>query len=154
MKARQELFAARYENAASLFSKLVTAEPSNGDAWCGLVQAEVAAKHSPDAYAAAEEALNKAPKSAGAQAAMGLADFRRGDLPKASHEFEAALKLDPNYPAALIGLARVSSAVSLFRTARDLRLRAWRLSPDDPSLAPAYACTLETKDRIAALEAA
>lgn len=154
VKARQELFAARYENAAGLFSKALAEEPSDGDAWCGLVQALLAAKHSRQAYAAAEEALNKAPQSAGAQAAMGFADFRRGDLPKASHEFEAALQLDPNYPAALIGLAKVSSAASLFRTARDLRLRAWRLSPDDPSLAPAYAGTLKAKDRIAALEAA
>jgi len=82
VKARQELFAARYENAAGLFSKALAEGPSDGDAWCGLVQALLAAKHSRQAYAAAEEALNKAPQSAGAQAAMGFADFRRGICPK------------------------------------------------------------------------
>jgi tetratricopeptide (TPR) repeat protein len=153
LQARQELFAARYENAASLFSKLAAEDPANGDAWCGLVQAQLAAAQSRQAYASAAEALIKAPQSAGAQTAMGFADFRRGDLAKASRDFEAALKLDPNYPAGLVGLARVSSAISMFRTARELRLRAWRLSPDDPSLASAYASTLKGKDRIAALEA-
>lgn len=154
VQARQQLFAAHYEIAASLFSELATQDPANGDAWCGLVQAQLAAQHSREAYAAADEALNKAPESAGAQTAMGFADFRRGDLPKASHDFDAALKLNPNYPAALVGLAKVSSAISMFKTARSLRLRAWRLSPDDPSLASFYASTLAPKDRIAALEAA
>jgi tetratricopeptide (TPR) repeat protein len=154
LDARQEFLAARYENAASLFLKVVANDPANGDAWCGLVQAQLAAHHSREAYAAAQEALKKAPQSVGAETAMGFANFRRGDLPNASHDFETALKLDPNYPPALVGLAKISSAVSMFRTAQNLGLRAWRLSPDNPSLALAYASTLKPKERIAALEAA
>src|SRR5579872_3948205 len=73
VEARKELFAARYENAVALYSKVVAQEPVNGDAWCGLVRADLGLHRSRDAYAAAEQALSKAPQSAGAQTAQGLA---------------------------------------------------------------------------------
>src|SRR5579864_1608613 len=66
-EAQKELFADRFENASSLYSKLVEEQPDQADAWYGLVRAEIAAHHSGRAYAAAEQALAKAPQTAGAE---------------------------------------------------------------------------------------
>jgi len=153
-EAQRELFADRFENASSLFSKLVQEQPEQGDAWYGLVRAEIAAHHSAEAYAAAEQALTKAPQSAGAETAAGLGLYRKGDLTKAEAHFRAALAINPNYPGALRGLASLYSAVSRPKTARDFRLLAYRKSPDDPELMVAYANTLKGPEHIAALEAA
>jgi tetratricopeptide (TPR) repeat protein len=154
MEARKELFAARYENAIALYSKVVAETPADGDAWYGLVRAHLGLHRSRDAYAAAEQALSKAPQSAGAQTAEGLAMYRRGDLAKAEAYFRAALKIDPNYPGALTGLASVDSAISMSKSARDLRLLAWAKSPDDPQLMAFHADAMKGDEHIASLEAA
>ncbi len=132
VNAQRELFAARYENAAALYRMLLAAQPSDGDAWYGLVRAELRAHHSHDAYKAADEALRASPGSPGAQTAAGMAMYRRGDLSTAEGDFRAALRINPNYPGALAGLASVYSAVSMFKSARDLELKAYRQAPGDP----------------------
>src|SRR5579872_3907983 len=152
--AQQELFADRFDNASSLYSKLLEEQPEQSDAWYGLVRAEIAAHHSAKAYAAAEQALIKAPQSAGAETAAGLAMFRQGNLSKAEVHFRAALAIKGDYPGALRGLASMYSAVSRPKTARDFLLRAYRQAPDDPVLMVAYANTLRGPEHIAALEAA
>ena len=152
--ARKELFAARYENAVALYSKLLAQDPAEGDAWYGLVRAELGLHQSREAYAAAEQALSKAPESAGAQTAAGLAMYRRGDVSKAEAYFRAALKIKPDYPGALTGMASVYATVSRFKTARDLHLAAYREVPEDPELMVAHANTLKGAEHIAALEQA
>ena len=153
-EAQRELFAARYDKAVTLYTRLLTEQPAETDAWYGLVRAELGLRQSRDAYAAAEEALRKAPQSAGAQTAAGLAMYRRGDLAKAEGHFRAALRIKPDYPGALMGLASVFTSVSMFKSARDLRLKAYSQSPNDPELMTAYANTLKGEDLIAKLEAA
>jgi tetratricopeptide (TPR) repeat protein len=153
-EAQKELFADRFENASSLYSKLTEEQPELSDAWYGLVRAEIAAHHSGKAYAAAEQALAKAPQTAGAETAAGLAMFRSGNLSKAELHFRAALAINPEYPGALRGIAAIYSAVSKPKTARDFLLRAYRQSPDDPGLMVVYANTLKGAEHIAALEAA
>src|ERR1700741_353668 len=148
-EAQKELFANRFENASSLYSKLIEEHPEQSDAWYGLVRAEIGAHHSGKAYAAAEQALAKAPQTAGAETAAGLAMFRRGNLSAAELHFRAALTLKPDYPGALRGLASLYSAVSKPKTARDFRLRAYRQSPDDPELMVAYANTLKGSEHVA-----
>jgi tetratricopeptide (TPR) repeat protein len=152
--AQKELFAARYENAAQLYSRIVAENPANGDAWCGLVKAELAANHTREAYAAAAEASSQAPQSAGAQTAAALAAFRRGDLPTAERLYHLVLKTNGDYAPALTGLAGVYSTVSMFKTARGLRLHAYHVTPDDPSLMETYAATLRGDARTAMLLAA
>lgn len=152
--ARRELLAGRFENAARLYSEIVAREPENGNAWYGLVRAQLGLHRSHDVYASAGQAIEKSPRSAGAQAAAGLAAFRRGDLQQAQRIFQIALKIDPDYPGALAGLAAIESSVSRFKTARDLLLRAYKSSPDDPELMLACASTLQGEAHIAMLQAA
>jgi tetratricopeptide (TPR) repeat protein len=152
-EAQKELFADRFENASSLYSKLVGEQPEQSDAWYGLVRAEIAAHHSSQAYAAAEQALAKAPQTAGAETAAGLAMFRRGNFSSAESHFRAALAIKPDYPGALEGMASLYYAVSRAKTGQDLLLRAFRHAPDDPRLMLAYANTLKGPEHIAALDA-
>jgi Flp pilus assembly protein TadD len=152
--AEKELFAARYKNAARLYAAALQADPAESSAYDGLVRSLIENRRSREAYAVGAEALQKNPQTPGAQTAAGRAAFRSGDIGKAEEYFRAALKLDPGYAGALIGLASVEMTVSRFKTARGLLLAAWRSSPGDPKLMIAHAGTLQGTDRIAALEEA
>jgi predicted aspartyl protease len=151
-QARSELYAGRNDYAATLYQKLVDQEPTRGDAYYGLVRALLKAHKSHDAYTAAEQGLQKAPQTPGAQVAAGMAAFRHGDLAKAEQYFRAAYKIDPRNPGALVGMASIFSTVSKYKAARELMLEAYRFSPDDPTLMMAKANSLKGAEHIAALE--
>ena len=153
-EARKELFAAQYEHAAEQYRSLANAHPDNGEAWYGLVRAQLGLHHSRQAYLAAEEAMKSAPQSAGALTAAGLAMFRKGDLSRAEADLRSALKVEANYAGALGGLASIYSALSLAKSARDFRLAAYKRSPEDPELIMAYANTLKGEAHVKALEQA
>ncbi len=150
----KQLFLATDDYAAKLYARVVEGEPSSGDAWYGLVRAQLEGHHPKEALASSEDALKKAPGTAGAETAAGLADWRGGQLNDAIKHFGAALKLDAKYPGALDGMASVESALSKSRMARDLWTRAWLVSPDDPDLIVAHALSLKGAERAAALEKA
>ena len=151
-QANTQLYAGRYDQAVLLFHKILDQQPVETDAWYGLVGAELGRHRSHDAYAAADEALMKSPGSAGAETAAGLAMYRRGDLSKAEAHFRAALKIKPDYPGGLSGMASVYTSLSLFKTARALRLRAYMFAPDDPELMLEHATTLKADARIKAMQ--
>ena len=151
-QARAELYAARNDYAAALYQKLVDQDPTRGDAYYGLVRSLLRAHKSHDAYAAAAQALEKAPQTSGAQVAAGMAAFRRGELGKAEEFYRAAYKIDPKYPGALVGMASLFSMASKFKAARALTLEAYHLAPDDPTLMLANANSLKGAEHIAALE--
>jgi tetratricopeptide (TPR) repeat protein len=152
-QARIQLYAGRYDQAVLLFRKVLDQQPAEADAWYGLVRAQLGLHHSREAYAVADEALMKAPGSAGAESAAGLVMYRRGDLSKAEAHFRAALKIKPDYPDALRGMASIYTSLSLFKTAHALRLRAYTFSPDDPELMLEHANTLKADARIKAIQA-
>lgn len=128
---QEELFAARYDRAAELYSKQLAEAPQKSELYYGLVKALIKAHRSKEAYAAAERAAQQTPQTAALLAAVGLADYRKGDLAKAEDDFRAALKLDPQYPGALQAYAR---------------------APKDPELMLAYANSLKGAKHIAELE--
>ena len=151
-QAQRELYAGRNDYAAVLFQKLIDQDPAQGEAYDGAVRALLRAHRSHDAYTAAALGLQKAPQTAGAQAAAGSAAFRRGDVVQAEQYYRAALKIDPKNPGALVGLASIYSMVSKFKLAHDLMLEAYRYAPDDPGLMLAKANSLKGAEHIAALE--
>ena len=150
--AQKELYAARWEHAAELYRQILDADPAWGAGWDALVQALLEAHKTPEAYAAADAALVKAPNTAGAQTAAGRVLYRKGQLPKAEAAFRAARKLDPNYAGALEGLARIYAIIAKYKTASELMLQAYHAEPNDPDLMLAHANSLEGKEHIAALE--
>ncbi len=150
--ARKELFAARYPGAIELYRKVLIEDPSQGEAYYGLVRAFIGERRAKDAYAAATEGIAKAPQSAATQSAAGMAEYRRGNLEQSEHHYLNALKLDPNYPGALRGMAMLYSAISRFKSSRDLMAKAYLLLPEDPALALYHAGTLSGAELIPALE--
>lgn len=152
--AEASLFSARYEDAAELYTKLLQDDPSWGPGYYGLVRALIGAYRAREAYTVAEEGLRRAPESAEAQTAAGMAAYRGGDLARAESWFRKALKINPNYAGALRGLASIYRSVSKFKTARQLMVAAYHASPGDPQLITAWADTMEGADHIATLERA
>ena len=152
--AEKELFAARYKQAAVLYSKVLETDPSEPAAYYGLVRSLLKDHRSREAYQVAAEALGKNPQAPGVLTAAGLAAYRGGDVAKAEEYFRSALRLDGGYAGALQGLAAINRLVSNFKTARDLVLAAYHSSPNDPQLIIARAGTLKGAEHIAALREA
>ncbi|HLY18428.1 MAG TPA: aspartyl protease family protein [Bryobacteraceae bacterium] len=152
--AAGELFAARYDRAAELYSALLHSDPAWGAGYYGSVRALIGARRAPEAYAAAEDGLRHAPDSAEGQTAAGLAAYRRGDLPHAEAYFRKAREIDAHYAYAPSGLASIYNAVSKFKTGQALAAQAWRAAPSDPRLMVEWASSLQGAEHIAALERA
>ncbi len=152
--AEQALYSARYKRAIELYSNLLKQDPDWAPGYYGLVRALIEDEQAREAYMAADEGLRRLPIAAETLTAVGLADFRRGDLAKAQEDFQKARQIKPQYPGAIEGLARLLACTSHFKTARDFRLGLYRHLPQDPGLAITYADTLKGAEHIAALERA
>jgi tetratricopeptide (TPR) repeat protein len=153
-QAEKELFAGRYKRAVQLYREATQKAPVPPDAYYGLVRALIEDHRCQEAYAAAEEALRQNPQTAGTQTAAGLAAHRKAEFGKAEQYFHSALKLDPGYAGALMGLASANRVVSQLKTARELDLAAYRRSPGDPQLILSRASTLTGGDHLTALRQA
>ena len=151
-QARAALTAARFTQAADLFAAVIAKEPANAEAYYGVVRALLGARRPTEAYAYAEQGLQRAPEYAATEDAAGIALVRKGELVKAEAHFRAALKLRSNDPAALQGMASIFSIISKYKTARALMLQAYAQAPNDPVLMRAHANTLKGADRIQELE--
>src|SRR5258706_515294 len=111
-EAQKELFAARYDQAAELYSKILSHAPADPEANYGLVRSLLSAHRTKEAYLAADKALREAPETAQAQTVSGMVMYRRGDLAKAEEYFRSALKMNPQNPGALQGIASIYGALS------------------------------------------
>lgn len=150
-EARAALFAYRYEDAIELYRKALAVRPA-GDVYYGLTRALLRDHRTAEAYAAADEGLERAAHTPGAETGAGLAAFRRGDISAAESYFGAALQWKPDYGGALKGSAAINAAVSREKSALDQLRRAFAAWPDDPDLMLAHANTLKGAEHIAALE--
>lgn len=153
-EAEKELFAARYDRAADIYSQLLRDDPAWAPGYYGLVRALIGAHRAQEAYAAAARGLEHAPESAEVQTAAGLAAYRRGDLKEAEEHFLKARDHHPSYPYALKGLASIYNSVSKFKTGEALATQAYGATTGDPALIQAWANTLHGADHIAALKRA
>jgi tetratricopeptide (TPR) repeat protein len=152
-QAQEELFAARFDRAAELYSGLVNSDPSWAPAYYGWVRALLGAHRASDAYKAADAAAKSRPNSAPTEAALGMAAYRRGEILESERHFRRALQLDSKNAGALLGLGQVLSLVSKFATARDLYQAAYRAAPDDPDcIVMGLANQQEGAEHVATLE--
>jgi tetratricopeptide (TPR) repeat protein len=153
-EAEKELFAARYDHAAELYSRLVHDDPGFAAGYYGLVRAYIAGYRAQEGYSAAEEAVRHVAETAEGQTAAAMAAWRRGDVIGADRCFKKAFKLNPNFAGALYGLSLVYSSISKFKSARGQVAAAHQLAPNDPEMIEAWANTLQGKEHIAGLERA
>jgi len=151
-QAERELFAARHRKAAELYAAVLERNPEHAHARYGLVRALLRDRRSLEAHTVADEGLRRNPDSPPALAAGGMSALRRGDIVRAEALFREAVKIDPDYHGGLQGLARILQALSQYKSAESLMLRAYRNYPNDPDLMLAHADTLKGAEHIAALE--
>jgi tetratricopeptide (TPR) repeat protein len=152
-QAEQELFAARFDKAADLYSDLLKSAPLWAPGYYGQVRALLGSHRATEAYAAAEAAQKNVPGTAPAETVLAMAAYRRGEISEAGHHFRLALQLDPNYPGAIMGLASVFEALSKFKTARGLYQTAYYFAPNDPEcILRGLANQREGPEHLAALE--
>ena len=123
--------AADFERALPLLQVAVAADPQNealNAAWLSSLvyqgQVDAAAE-----TATADKA--KFPDSPVVTAARGEFAYYMGDTSKAEALFRQAIKLKEQTPRAYLGLYRLYEAASMYRTARQLILRAHAIDPDD-----------------------
>lgn len=151
--AEQELFAARFDQAADLYSALVKSDPTWAPGYYGWVRALLGAYRAEEAYRVAEAAQRAAPGTAPVETVVGMTAYRQGHLVDGEHHFRLALQMDPSYPGALMGLARTLETISKFGTARGLYQSAYHSAPNDPEFILAgLANQQEGAEHIATLE--
>ena len=133
-EAEGHLFAARYQEAADCYQKLLVHEPTAAAAYDGLVRALLGNYQAEKAYAAAEAGARAAPDAAAVWTAQGRVAFRQGKLGVAQACYRKALAVDKKYPGAIAGLADIFGSTSNFKRAETLANAALALSPGDPDL--------------------
>jgi tetratricopeptide (TPR) repeat protein len=133
--ARASLYARRYPAAVTMYQQILENDKTSGAAYYDLVRAFLAEHRIKEAYDAADRAIEHAANTAPGQTAAGLAAYRKGDIIEAERHFRTALKIEPQDPGAMRGLALIYTAISKFKSAHDLIDKAHQLAPDDPALA-------------------
>ncbi len=126
----------RPEEAAADFKRALTYEPDNGETHLGLAFAELNLHH-PEAAVRETQLAEKVLGDAEAFHLIRATAYGREHLlDKASHEYRAALKFDPNDGSLYLGLGNTLFAQKHYRQALAQFQEAQRLLPDN---AEAYA---------------
>ena len=141
IELRQELARAsamldvrRFDEASTLLSRIVAAEPDSARAWCLMARAHLGA----DRYTEAIEVANRAvaldpsdewPHRLASNALVHLGNY--GDALRAAHE---ACRLAPSYWQTHVCLAQAALAAQRLDTATDAAARARALAPNEPDV--------------------
>ena len=143
----------KFAEAADKYSGILKSDPKLIAAQAGLVRSQLRQDKVDDAFSNATTYVGAQPNSAPLLAAMGEVQFRMARMAEAETAYRDALKADPKQVPALLGLARLYRAYSLYREAYNLLLIAHQVAPDDPEVQRRWFSQLPRKERIAAIEA-
>ncbi len=123
--------AADFDRALPLLRAAVAASPQDDALNAALLSSLV---YQGQVDAAADTAIadkKRFPSSPAIITARGEFAYYMGDMGKAETLFRDAIKLKEQTPRAYLGLYRLYEAASMYRTARQLILRAHAIDPDD-----------------------
>jgi tetratricopeptide (TPR) repeat protein len=140
-----------FKGAAAAFRKMIEHEPSP-EAYSGLVRSLLKQDDVKAADESSQKALAAFPGSAAAHAARGDVDFRRGLIPDAESEYQAALKLDPKSARAWLGQGRVDAVFARRGKANAAIAKAHELDPQDGDALYEWALRQPYPENVAALE--
>lgn len=142
-----------FDQAAAIYAKLISAEPTNAAAHTGLVRSLLKDEKIAEARTAAENALRLISGSAALHTVRGEIHFREAQFPEAQSAFTRALALDDGEARAHLGLGKILFSESRFAGAKIEFDKAHALAPDDPEILWMWSETLENADdQIRALE--
>jgi tetratricopeptide (TPR) repeat protein len=148
----QELFRkADFRGAAAAFQKTIEGKPS-AEAYSGLVRSLLKADDVKAAEEASQKALAALPESVLVHVARGDVYFRRGMVPVAEAEYQAAFKLDDKTSRAWLGQGKVDSIYSRRSKSKAAIARAHELDPTDGDALYEWAIRQPYPENVAALE--
>jgi tetratricopeptide (TPR) repeat protein len=144
--------AGKFPEAEIGYQALLHTDPNLVAAQVGLVRAMLRQQKVDEAFDAVNTALTAQSNSAALLAAKGDVQFRRAEMSDAELSYLAAKKLDPKQVGAYLGLARLYSSYSLYRTAYGELQIAHDIAPDDVEVQRAWIGMLPRKERLVAIE--
>lgn len=149
--ARQLFRQADFRGAAAAFRKITETQPS-GEAYSGLVRSLLKADDVKAADESSQKALAALPERALVQAARGDVYFRRGMIPQAEDEYQAALKLDDKCARAWLGQGKVDEVYARHTKAKAAIDRAHELDAEDGDAVYEWAIRQPYPESVTALE--
>ena len=143
----------KFDDAESAYRSVIQSDPNQLRAYTGLVRALLRQEKTDEALTTVSAAISELGALPPLLAAKGDVQFRLGQISDAEASYNDAKELDRKNLRVHLGLLRVYSAQSLYRSAYDELRRAHDIAPDDPEVQVPWSATLPLKDRIVALEA-
>ena len=154
LSAANQLYrSGRFAEAADKYQSILKSDPKLIAAQAGLIRSWLRQEKVDEALAAATADLAAQPNSAPLLASMGDVQFRIAKMAEAEGYYQKALAADPRQVQALLGLARLYDAYSLYRQAYNQLQIAHQVAPNDPDIQRRWFDELPRKERIAAIEA-
>jgi cellulose synthase operon protein C len=107
----------KFGDAASQFEAALKKDPNQVQAGIALVTLYLQTSQAGKAVLVAEDVARRQPKNPGVQNLLGTAHARNGNDTGARQAFEAAVRLDPAFAAALVNLSRLDARARNFEAA-------------------------------------
>lgn len=107
----------KFGDAASQFEAALKKDPNQVQAGIALVTLYLQTSQAGKAVVVAEDVARRQPKNPGVQNLLGMAQARNGNDSGARQAFEAAVRLDPAFAAALVNLSRLDARARNFEAA-------------------------------------
>lgn len=142
---------ADFRGAATAFRKIVEGKPS-AEAYAGLVRSLLKADDVKAAEESSQKALAAFPDSAIIHAERGDVYYRRGLIPQAEDEYQAALKLDDKCARAWLGQGKVDAVYTRHSKAKAAIGKAHELDPQDSDAVYEWAVRMAYPENVTALE--
>ena len=140
-----------FEHAALNYREILKANPSNAEAYAWLARTLLKEKKNDEAREVINTGLQKA-ESPPVHVALGEVEFREGLISEAEREWVNVLNSGHPDARAYLGLARVSTALSLYKRANTMLKEAHRVDPSDEDVRKQWMNTLSRSERIAFLQ--
>ena len=149
-----------FDLALAKYNEVLRADPHSGEAYAGVIRCYLKQDKVHEADDTLQKALQTDPGNADLKVGEGELLFRQGEIPEAGKVFDEVLStppdpLHPNTPPnarAYLGAARVAAANAMYAREQVLLRRAHALDAADPDIQKLWMETLETDERIRALE--
>lgn len=142
----------KFAAAEEKYRLVLATDDKNSDAYAGLVETLLKQKDIEQARVAIDKALQNADSSK-VRVALGEVDYREGSVTSAEREWVNVINSDHPQARAYLGIAKVSTALSLHKRARTMIERAYATDPNDADVRKAWMSTLSRSQRIKFLEA-
>jgi len=141
-----------FKAAAVAYQAIISKDHSSADAHAGLVQSLLKQDDVPAAAGNSLKALEALPQSAPIHAARADVLFRRGLIPEAESEYNAAIKLDEKCARAWLGMGRMDAVLARHRRAQEAVSKAHELDPEDGDALYEWAIRQPYPGNVVALE--